>query len=206
MKPSERRALEAEKRAQKEAEVREKELARDAKRSELETDGTRLDNSEQPEEIVYVHERKKEEKPNKRKEGFFQSHVRLITFIITATLVATVFGPLGVDMIVAAKNNKIVNNKEDISITTVYSVYDNAEIIEWKNFRNFNYTDYSYDSDSGTYQIREYPISNSRLVLKVGGPALSNRPDYIYLIDYRTGENIDVYREDPRDYVKQMQD
>lgn len=205
MKPSERRALEAEKRSQREAKTHEKELTKNANKSETENDiPTDVTGETSAEE--YIPQRKEGDKPYKRKEGFFQSHIRLITFIITATLVLTVLGPLGVDMIVAAKNDKIVNNKEDISITTIYSVYDNAEIIEWKNFRNFNYTDFSYDSDTGTYQVREYPVNSSRLVLKVGGPALSNRPDYIYLIDYRTGEKIDVYREDPRDYIKQMEE
>ncbi len=203
MKPSERRALEAEKRAQKEAEERERELTLDRKNTpvDIPVPQETFEAEEQSDTTVA-----ESSEPYKRKEGFFQSHIRLITFIITATLLLTVLGPLGVDMIVAAKNNKTVNNKEDISISTVYSVYDNAEVIEWKNFRNFNYTDYSYDSDTGTYQVREYPISNSRLVLKVGGPSLSNRPDYIYLIDYRSGEHIDVFREDPRDYVKQMEE
>ena len=188
MKPSEKRALEAEKRR----------LAEERAASEMqeqEVTSTLTDTPQGSDDA-------KPYKPYKRKEGFFQSHIRLITFIITATLVLTVLGPLGIDMLVAAKKDKVVNNKKDIDITTVYSIYDNADVIEWKNFRNFNYTDYSYDAKNGEYYVREYPISNSRLVLKVGGSSLNTQPDYVYLIDYRSGEYIDVLKNDPRDFVK----
>ena len=188
MKPSEKRALEAEKRR----------IAEERAASEM-----------QEQEVTYTvtdtpqgSEDAKPFKPYKRKEGFFQSHIRLITFIITATLVLTILGPLGIDMLVAAKKDKVVNSKKDIDITTVYSIYDNADVIEWKNFRNFNYTDYSYDAKNGEYFVREYPISNSRLVLKVGGSSLNPQPDYVYLIDYRSGEYIDVLKNDPRDFIK----
>ena len=204
MKPSERRALEAEKRAQREAEARERELTKKNKDTSTEenisvsedTMAEQTDSADIPQSA----------EPYKRKEGFFQSHIRLITFIITATLILTVLGPIGIDMLVAAKRDKVINNKEDISIDRVYSVYDNASVIEWKNFRNFNYTDYSYESQSGDYQVREYPISGLRLKLKVGGPKLSNRPDYVYLIDYKTGEYINVLKEDPRDFVRLITD
>jgi hypothetical protein len=145
-------------------------------------------------------------KPYKRKEGFFGAHVRLITFIITATLVLTVLGPIGIDMLVAYRNNKTVNNMNDIDIETVYDIYDSREAIQWKHLRSFNYTDYSYDAKGGRYLVREYSISGSRLVLKVGGPELSAHPDYIQLIDYRTGEYIDVLKEDPREFVRSLED
>lgn len=204
MKPSERRALEAEKRAQREAQARERELTKDKKEASTDEYLTVSDTTETDE--ANNAEAKQDSQPYKRKEGFFQSHIRLITFIITATLIITVLGPIGIDMLVAAKRDKVINNKEDISIDSVYSVYDNASVIEWKNFRNFNYTDYSYESKVGDYQVREYPISSSRLKLKVGGPKLGNRPDYVYLIDYKTGEYIDVLKQDPRDFVRLITD
>ena len=188
MKPSEKRAFEAEKRRMAEERAAVEKQKQDAP-------STVTDTPQCGEDAPPC-------KPYKRKEGFIQSHIRLITFIITATLVLTILGPLGIDMLVAAKKDKVVNNKKDIDITTVYSIYDNADVIEWKNFRNFNYTDYSYDSKNGEYYVREYPISNSRLVLKVGGSSLNTQPDYIYLIDYRSGEYINVLKEDPRDFVK----
>lgn len=147
-----------------------------------------------------------ESKPYKRKEGFFQSHIRLITFIITATLVMTVLGPLGIDMLVASKNNKGVTNLKDMDIETVYLIHDNASIIQWKNFEKFNYSDLSYDSKTGKYFVREYPIANSDLVLKVGGPSTKTHPDYAQLIDYRSGEYVNVLVDDPRDFVKRQEE
>ena len=188
MKPSEKRAFEAEKRRMAEERAAVEKQKQDAPSTV--TDTPQCGEDAPP------------RKPYKRKEGFIQSHIRLITFIITAALVLTILGPLGIDMLVAAKKDKVVNNKKDIDITTVYSIYDNADVIEWKNFRNFNYTDFSYDAKNGEYYVREYPISNSSLVLKVGGSSLNTQPDYIYLIDYRSGEYINVLKEDPRDFVK----
>ena len=201
MKPSEKRALEAEKRAQKEAAERERELEREAVKTRKEEPAPEPDidlNSEQP--------ATQNEKTTgyKRREGFIQSHIRLITFIITSAIVLFVLGPLGVDMLVASKNNKIVNNKEDISIETVYKIYDLYDSVHWGSFKNFNYTDYSDKVEGVLVYEREYPIKNSRLVLKVGGSSMSNSPEYIYLIDYRTGVRVDLKKEDPRNYVKSM--
>ena len=147
-----------------------------------------------------------EYKPYKRKEGFFQAHVRLITFIITATLVMTVLGPLGIDMLVASKNNKGVTNLKDMEMETVFLIHDNASVIGWKNFEKFNYTDLSYESRTGKYFVREYRIANSDLVLKVGGPSTKNHPEYIQLIDYRSGEYVNVLVDDPRDFVRRQEE
>ncbi len=188
MKPSEKRALREQRLREAEERAREELLIGSEKEPE-------------PTETYEVHT-DTENQPYKRKEGFFQAHIRLITFIITATLCLTVLGPLGIDMLVASKKNKTVNDLRDIDMKTVFAVHDNADVIEWKNFRNFNYTDYSYESKDGKYLVREYPVANSRLVLKVGGSSLSARPDYIQLIDYRSGEYVNVLVDDPRDFVK----
>lgn len=194
MKPSERRAL----REQKLRVAQESESDKPEGANEVEEKDAAIENQDAPIQ--------KSAEPYKRKEGFFGAHVRLITFIITAALVLTVLGPLGVDMLVAYRNNKTVSNMNDIDIETVYDIYDSRDVIQWKNLRNFNYTDYSYDAKGGKYLVREYPVSNSRLVLKVGGSELSAHPDYIQLIDYRTGKYIDVLKEDPRDFVRSLED
>ena len=204
MKPSEKRALEAEKRAQREAAQRELELEREAARSKKEED---LPKPETESEITGNAEQATPEKITKgykRKEGFIQSHIRLITFIVTAALVLFVLGPLGIDMLVASRNNKIVNNKEDISIETVYKIYDLYDSVHWGSFKNFNYTDYSDKVDGILVYEREYPVKNSRLVVKAGGSSMSDRPEYVYLIDYKSGKRIDLGKEDPRNYVKTM--
>ena len=204
MKPSEKRALEAEKRAQREAAERERELEREAAKVKKEDDLPNIDT--EPDAIDNTEQVPPDESTTgyKRKEGFIQSHIRLITFIVTSALVLFVLGPLGIDMLVASKNNKIVNNKEDMSIETVYKIYDLYDSIHWGSFKNFNYTDYSDKVDGILVYEREYPVKNSRLVVKAGGSSMSDSPEYIYLIDYRSGERIDLGKEDPRNYVKSM--
>ncbi|MBR3878861.1 MAG: hypothetical protein IKJ24_01935 [Clostridia bacterium] len=203
MKPSEIRAM-------REAKLREAEEAakKEAEEAILRDDAAALvtEDSSRPTDGLEPSSVEQERVPYKRREGFFQAHVRLITFIITATLVMTVLGPLGIDMLVASKNNKGVTNRKDMEMSTVYLVHDNAAIIEWKNFDNFNYSDLSYEHQNGRYIVREYPIANSRLVLKVGGPDSRVHPEYIQLIDYRSGEYVNVLVDDPRDFVKQIED
>ena len=202
MKPSEIRAM-------REAKLREAEEEARKKAEEVNSPKASAQVEDKPEALGALEPEQKpeeERKPYKRKEGFFQAHVRLITFIITAALVMTVLGPLGIDMLVASKNNNSVTNLKDMDIDTVYLIHDNASIIEWKNFKNFNYSDYSYESNSGRYTVREYPIANSRLVLKVGGPSLDSFPEFIQLIDYRSGEYVNVLVDDPRDFVRSLEE
>ena len=203
MKPSEKRSLEAEKRAQREAAERERELERETWRSENEDQFEADAENGNPESTEPIFSQEREER-YQRKEGFIQSHVRLITFIITAALVLFVLGPLGIDMLVASKNDKIVKNKEDISIETVYKIYDLYDGVHWGSFKNFNYTDYSDKVEGVLIYEREYPVKDSRLVVKAGGSSMKDSPEYIYLIDYRNGVRIDLKKEDPRNYVKTM--
>ena len=203
MKPSEIRAM-------REAKLRE---AEEAAKREAEEEALRaqkaalqIESSPEPEGTEEPVSKEPERVPYKRKEGFFQAHIRLITFIITATLVMTVLGPLGIDMLVASKNNKTVTDLKDMEIETVFQIHDNAAIIAWKNLKSFNYTDYSYENNSGRFTVREYPIANSRLVLKVGGSSLKSYPEYIQLIDYRSGEYVNVLVDDPRDFVKKIEE
>ena len=195
MKPSERRALQEAKRAQKIVELNEKESTTD---------------NGAPEEPTYEYKNdasatKENAKPYKRREGFFQSNVRLITFIIAGALVLFVLGPLGIDMLIASRNAQTVSNKQDISINAVCAIYDKGGNITWDYFDNYNYTDYS-DKSNGV-RTREYPIKDSRLVLRVQGDADSNHFVYARLIDY-TGNGdgvdqyIDVLIEDPRDFFE----
>ena len=193
MKPSEKRALREQRLREAEEPAQLENSAPDVMQS-----GAVEDLPQEP--IV------QEYKPYKRKEGFFQAHVRLITFIITATLVMTVLGPLGIDMLVASKNNKGVTNLKDMEMETVFLIHDNASVIGWKNFEKFNYTDLSYESRTGKYFVREYRIANSDLVLKVGGPSTKNHPEYIQLIDYRSGEYVNVLVDDPRDFVRRQEE
>ncbi len=190
MKPSEKRALKVEK--------SEKQIFR-SEEAEPQKSQTEQDQSKYEKKAVG---NTGESVGYKRKEGFFQSHIRLITFIVTASLILMIFGPLGIDLIIRNKKSHIVDDKQNISIESVYSVYDNRDRIQWSNFKNFNYADYSYDSKTGKYNVREYPIEGTSLILKVGGSNLKSAPDYVYLMDYENGDLINILKEDPREFIR----
>ena len=200
MKPSERRALEAEKRAQKEAEARERELELQAKKSggdkpidktapQQPTDSERVDPNapykKLPEEEIEV------QGDGYHREGFFSSHVRLITFIITLTLVLTVLGPWGIDQLISRKRNDYagedVSDKRNMTVEELIDIADKGMNMRWSDLSAFNYKDCSYNykdkstGKSGTYYIREYSISDD-LVLKVHGYSVSGSPGYAQLI------------------------
>ncbi len=201
LKPSERRALEAEKRAQKEAEARERELAKQAKKTERK--GTEIGESE-----PYESERVNVDAPYQKlpeeeievkgdgyhREGFFGSHVRLITFIITFTLVLTVLGPWGIDKLVSIKRNDYegedVTDRKNMTVQDLIDIADKGINMRWSDLDAFNYTDLSYNykdektKKKSTYYIREYSISEE-LVLKVQGYSLMGAPGYAQLYFYR---------------------
>ena len=226
MKPSERRALEAEERARKEAEQREKLLEAKAKRTstpeaqrDYESERIKSDTGYKklPEEEIVV------KGDGYHRESFFGRHVKLITFIICLTLILTVIGPWGIDRMVDKGRQDIygdeVMNKNDLSVKGVMMLAQMGETITWDTFENLNYIDYSFEKNDVLTQIREYPIEGTSLVLRVGGTEtgkvteykitgtnivlfrksdmkLPETPDYVRLIDYSNGEFVDDIRKD----------
>ena len=190
MKPSERRALEAEKRAQKEAEQRESELLKGSSK----WDGNTEDDG----------------KP--RKESFFQNHVKLITFIICATLILTVLGPWGVDRLVSKHRESIfgkdVSGKKDITVSDIVALANKGEMLTWDDFETYNYTDQTrviHDENTGkkrTEYQREYSVDGS-LAVKVIGSSLNGRPECVQLSYYGVGAEtiIDIRGEDLTDFL-----
>lgn len=207
MKPSERRALLEQRRAEKEAE-KEAEVQR---RAEADTYGGETSESCEstkpikPTASSYIpFLRKKEvaeaEDKVEKKEGFFSKHAMLITGVI-ASLVIILGVVLGVDYIKdLVKENKytVYNDGVDISMAEVNILHDNFYAVEWRHLEGFNYTDYSYTKKGGKYILREYPIAGTELVVRMGGPESQREPDFIYVRDYETGEYIDISVEDPR--------
>lgn len=144
-------------------------------------------------------------RPYKRKEGFFQSHIRLITFIISSALVLFVLGPLGIDMLIASRNAQTVTDKKDITVNEVCAIYNRGGRITWYYFDDYNYTDYS--SRKNGKRTREYPIKGSSLVLRVQGEYRGDKIYLVHLIDYSgNGDGVDQYvdvlTEDPRDFFE----
>lgn len=225
MKPSERRELEAEKRAQREAEQREKLLEAKAKRQETTAEhkpaedigklNTDAEYKKLPEEKIKV------SGDGYHRESFFGSHVKLITFIICAVLILTVVGPWGVDRLVDKGREEIhgkeVENKTELTLSGLELLADMGENLTWDSLAHLSYVDYSYEKDDIVTHIREYTIAGTDLVLRVGGTevgkvynygipgtnivffrhvdtALPAAPEYVRLIDYKSGEFVDDIR------------
>ncbi len=193
MKPSERRALEEEKRAQREAVAREAELE---KASHINDNGNTLRRAESS----YSDEEQKDD--GYHRESFFSSHVRLITFIICMALILTVLGPWGIDMLVQQRRTEIfgeeVENKKNISADAVILLSDMGYDMTWDSLAAFSYTDFSTNDSF----IREYEVADTGLVLRVGGKTLKGSPEYVRLINYRSGEFIeDIRKEGVRDFI-----
>lgn len=199
MKPSERRAMEAEKRAMREAADREREHEKRANRAERSRDDDEQINANA--DFYKLAEEEIEVKGDgHHKEGFFQSHVRLITFIITVTLLLTVIGPWGIDKLVDATREEVfgkdVEDKTSLTLSAVVLLSEMGYDMGWSSLEKFNYTDYSFEKEGKTTYLREYEIEGTTLVLRVGGSSLTSSPDYVRLIDYFNGESVDDIRKE----------
>ncbi len=189
MKPSEKRALEAEKRR-----LTEEEPPTEPLEDKYEKERSISKGSEK--EVLH------------RTESFFSNHVKLITFLIVGTLVFIGFA-FGIDMFVRSNRYTTVTDLEDMTLNTVYAIHDNADNMKWQHFKKYNYTDYSYEKNGKEYIVREYPIADSDLVLKVGGSSVDTTLDYAQLTYYGIRDDIDpryvdVLKTDPHDFVKSI--
>ena len=200
MKPSERRALEAEKRAKKEAEEREREIQRALREAEKQTDKIQISREESAEpDLGGINREDTYEKLSKKKtnakadgyhrESFWSNHSRLIAFIITTVVVLFVVGPLGYDIYLNVRDAQGQGNKVEgkpLTVEDVYYIAENADAIKWTSFEKFNYTDYGGE--------REFAIEGTDLTLRVGKAQDSAYPEYVRLIHYRSGDLIKEIR------------
>lgn len=151
---------------------------------------------------------KKTSEGSQRKEGFFQSHVRLITFLICIGVFLLVFGPWNIYRISKsiADNKKTVDGKRDMSMETVYALSERGEELSWLHFEEYNYTDMSYSTNDGEYIKREYHVKDTGYIVWVGGIKGQDRPDYIYLIDIgKTGNVMNMREGTAKEFVQKNQ-
>ena len=211
MKPSERRALEAEKRARKEAEARERELqkaAREAEKSEYASvqdqsfDIPKYESASNGDSGVgnlnygtdesNIAKRKKKKGDGLHRESFFSNNARLIAFIITTAVALFVIGPLGYDIYLnvrdAQSKGTQVEGKGNMTIEALIDLADYGEQITWSSMEVFNYTEYSGGD------IREFIVEGTDLTVRVGKSKNSKYPEYVRVINYKTGALIEEVR------------
>ena len=115
-----------------------------------------------------------------RKESFFQNNVKLVTFIITVTLLFALIGPFSIIRIVKlVEENKHVRDAEDITIAQIKQIAKSKPYITWSQFDGFNYEDQS----TKTNTIREYTVKESGFSLVVRGEKSDTvYPDNVHLL------------------------
>ena len=194
MKPSERRAMQA----QKQAEARERELEKlNGQRAQTEQAAER----QEAKNTLPGVQQAADENVRGGAKGFLFRHAKLIAFLVTSVLIICVFSPFAVDRLLDSRENAgVVGNKKNLSIEAVYSIADNYGSITWKSFEKFNYTDMS--RDDGTYFTREYFVDGSKFVLRVGGYDLDDVPEYIYLMSYADEDYVNLANGNVREFVK----
>lgn len=115
-----------------------------------------------------------------RKESFFQNNVKLVTFIITVTLLFALIGPFSVIRIVKlVEENRHVRDAEDITIAQIKQIAKSKPYITWSQFEGFNYEDQS----TKTNTVREYSVKEAGFSLIVRGAKNDTvYPDNVHLL------------------------
>ena len=192
MKPSERRALLAERQAQREAEERERERQRAERAAAVERGETAPERDEADRYATSEKTRRKKkraESDGHHRESFWSNNARLIAFVVTTVVVLFVVGPLGYDIYLNVSDALSQGNRVDgvdMTVEDVYFIAENGDAIKWSSFENFKYTDYGGE--------REFPIEGTDLTLRVGKSSESAYPEYVRLIHYKSGDLIKEIR------------
>lgn len=115
-----------------------------------------------------------------RKESFFSNNVKLVTFIITVTLLFALIGPFSIIRIVKiVEENRHVRDAEDISIAQIKQIAKSKPYITWSQFEGFNYEDQS----TKTNTVREYSVKEKGFSLVVRGEKSDTvYPDNVHLL------------------------
>ena len=170
MKPSEKRAL-------KEAKLKEAESNID---SEIITDPA----ADMSQNITAKNKKGKsildDDVESMRKESFFQNNVKLITFIVTVTLLFALIGPFSVIRIIKiVEESRHVRDAEDITIAEIKQIAKSKPYITWSQFEGYNYEDQS----TKTTTVREYMVKEKGFSLVVRGEKSDTvYPDNVHLL------------------------
>ena len=202
MKPSERRALDAERKAREAAEWREKELEKQAKK-QAKKDGTpppppkkqeTADTERMNMDATYQKLPEKEievKGDGYHRESFFSNHVQLIAFIVTTVVVLFVVGPLGYDIYLNIQDYRDgVNDVQGKAMTgeDVVTLAKKGSGLTWSEL-------VAYEHSSISDETIDISIAGTGIVLHVERAKDNGRPNIVRLIDYSTGRYINDIRK-----------
>lgn len=188
MKPSEKRALKEQKLKEKEEKTR-----------EFNNGDNKIVNEKKPHKKLFYDDAK-----GSRKEGFFQSHVRLITFIITLSILLALIGPFSVIRIVKWVNdNKYYRDGNDITLSEIAGIAAKKAYIEWDDFDGYNYDDNSTKNDT----VKEYYVTELGYSLLVRGSKTNKKyPENVFLMysDEDGTVHIDLRNGDVKKFISSV--
>lgn len=89
--------------------------------------------------------------------------------------------------------------KNNIMKADILDLAKKGENITWGDLKDFKHGE---DIGSGLY-IVVYPIdTNYELMVGGGAPCDEEHPCYAYLVNKKTGDKIDIMKENPTDFLK----
>ena len=207
MKPSERRALEAEKRARQAAEYREKELEKQAKREakragtaykppipeKQPADTERIDTNatyeKLPEEEIKV------KGDGYHRESFWSNNSRIIAFVLTTVVVLFLCGPLGYDLYLNIGDYlEGANDIKGKAMTAedLLSLADRGDELTWSELLAYEHV----SLDGG--QAIEIAVGDTNITLRAQKDDKKATPESVRLICYSTGSSVEDIRSADR--------
>lgn len=209
MKPSERRALDAERRAREAAEWREKELEKQAKKQAkkngtpppppkkqetADTERVNMDATYQklPEKEIEV------KGDGYHRESFFSNNARIIAFIVTTVVVLFVVGPLGYDIYLNIKDHQSSSSAvqgKAMTADDVVSLAKKGSGLTWDELAAYEHTGISDETI-------EISIEGTGIILQVERAKGNARPEIVRLIDYNGGRYINDIRKASSSEIK----
>ena len=191
MKPSERRAL-------KELKVQKEKETADFINSLPEETEVKADKSKKcGRRKKSIHD---EDVISMRKEGFFQSRVKTITFIVCITLFL-VFG-ITITVIPSIRRANNVKGEVQMELDDIVAIAAKKEFISWADFDNYIYTDYS--TRTTKQQLYVVKTEDRRYAVMVTGPKGNYKyPDQVIFYDIEIGNTtyIDLSVDDINSFL-----
>ncbi len=140
-----------------------------------------------------------EETPARRKSDFFFEHVKLITAIFTAAVIAlllSVTQVIGFVQDFAEKQEQ--EEKKPLTLTYVEALTRKTEPITWSDLARFRRYDMSEATNSVTWF---FEVSGTPYEVWISGVSTQKAPTYVHLYNMTTGEVLDLNEGDLSDFL-----
>ena len=147
---------------------------------------------------VSEHDRRDHSQASSRKcksafSDFLFEHVRLIASVVTVVFVLSlVLITDVVDWTEAMMSSGGQAEKKEITLTYVQGLSEKGAPIMWSDLSKFRRLTTDSD-DSLTWML---PVKGTDYEVWISGVSADKAPTYVYLFDMKTGERVDLNRED----------